>query len=72
MVASDTSIEAPLSPAKLCKGIRKRGRKVVSRLAVQRFGLDEPGTHSNSASPRSAAGTRGWPSSRPSLSMTAV
>ena len=44
LVASDTSIKAALEPVKLFEGIRKGGRDVGSRLAVQTLSLDEPGT----------------------------
>jgi hypothetical protein len=40
LLASDTSVEALLQPAKLYQGIRRRGCDVGSRFAVQPLGLD--------------------------------
>jgi hypothetical protein len=39
-IASYTSIEPALQPAKLCEGIREGVREVGSSFAVQSFGLD--------------------------------
>jgi hypothetical protein len=39
-IASDTSIEAALETVKLFEGIRKRGRDIGGRFAVQSLGLD--------------------------------
>jgi hypothetical protein len=44
LVASDTSIKAALEPVKLFQGGCERGRDIGSRLAVQTFSLDKPGT----------------------------
>jgi hypothetical protein len=41
---SNSSVEVPLQPVKLCEGIREGGRDVRSRLAVQPVYLDEPST----------------------------
>jgi hypothetical protein len=44
-VAPDTSLKAPFESVKLCECIGKGGCEDSSRLAVQRLGLDQPGTN---------------------------